>query len=208
MKQCHPRIWTPALVRPNYKLNCVWCTVELKVIGNLECRIKFYREKKTRHFFYTIEYPYPPTNSVHVCFIQQLGGGGKVGPNHTTAKKHGFFPFYISMEIPLNYIYTVYYRKKRDLYTMYLYRHKKNSHDHIFCIDITREITEEENKTEMSSSHMLTQTKLELWLWWCVGRGCGPVPWRWYMYMYVVCLGWPIWCVQLQLCAWMTLKIT
>jgi hypothetical protein len=43
--QCHPRIWTPALVRPNYKLNCVWCTVELKVIGNLECRIKFYREK-------------------------------------------------------------------------------------------------------------------------------------------------------------------
>jgi hypothetical protein len=48
----------------NYKLNCVWCTVELKVIGNLECRIKFYREKKPRHFFYTIEYPYPPTNSV------------------------------------------------------------------------------------------------------------------------------------------------
>jgi hypothetical protein len=33
------------VVRPNYKLNCVWCTVELKVIGNLECRIKFYREK-------------------------------------------------------------------------------------------------------------------------------------------------------------------
>ena len=64
MMQCHPRIWTPALVRPNYKLNCVWCTVELKVIGNLECRIKFYREKKPRHFFYTIEYPYPPTNSV------------------------------------------------------------------------------------------------------------------------------------------------
>jgi hypothetical protein len=42
----------------------VWCTIELKVIGNLECRIKFYREKKPRHFFYTIEYPYPPTNSV------------------------------------------------------------------------------------------------------------------------------------------------
>ncbi len=52
------------IVRPNYKLNCVWCTVELKVIGNLECRIKFYREKQPRHFFYTIEYPYPPTNSV------------------------------------------------------------------------------------------------------------------------------------------------
>ncbi len=64
MMHCHPRIWTPALVRPNYKLNCVWCTVELKVIGNLECWIKFYREKKPRHFFYTIEYPYPPTNSV------------------------------------------------------------------------------------------------------------------------------------------------
>jgi hypothetical protein len=41
----------------------VYCTVELKVIGNLECRIKFYREKKPPHFFYTIEYPYPPTNS-------------------------------------------------------------------------------------------------------------------------------------------------
>ena len=26
--------------------------------------VKFYREKKPRHFFYTIEYPYPPTNSV------------------------------------------------------------------------------------------------------------------------------------------------
>jgi hypothetical protein len=36
----------------------------LKVIGNLECRIKFYSKKKPRHFFYTIEYPYPPTNSV------------------------------------------------------------------------------------------------------------------------------------------------
>jgi hypothetical protein len=65
------------IVRPNYKLNCVWCTVELKVIGNLECRIKFYREKKPRHFFYTIEYPYPPTNSVSkvkieicVCFVR------------------------------------------------------------------------------------------------------------------------------------------
>ncbi len=45
MIQCHPVIWTHALVRPNYKLNCVWCTVELKGIGNLECRIKFYREK-------------------------------------------------------------------------------------------------------------------------------------------------------------------
>ncbi len=54
----------PIIVRPNYKLNCVWCIVELKVIGNLECRIKFYREKKPRHFFYTIENPYPPTNSV------------------------------------------------------------------------------------------------------------------------------------------------
>ncbi len=53
------------IVRPNYKLNCVWCTVELKVTGNLECRIKFYREKKPRHFFYTIEYPYPPTNSAY-----------------------------------------------------------------------------------------------------------------------------------------------
>ncbi len=63
MMQYHPRIWTLALVRPHYKLNCVWCTVELKVIGNLESRIKFYREKKPRHFFYTIEYPYPPTNS-------------------------------------------------------------------------------------------------------------------------------------------------
>jgi hypothetical protein len=59
------------IVRPNYKLNCVWCTVELKVIGNLECRIKFYREKKPRHFFYTIEYPYPPTNSVEVV-VQAL----------------------------------------------------------------------------------------------------------------------------------------
>ncbi len=45
------------------RLNCVWCTVELKLVGNLEWRIKFYREKKPRHFFYTIEYPYPPTNS-------------------------------------------------------------------------------------------------------------------------------------------------
>jgi hypothetical protein len=51
--------------RPSYKLNCVWCTVELKVIGNLEWRIKFYSQKKQRHFFYTIEYPYPPTNSVY-----------------------------------------------------------------------------------------------------------------------------------------------
>jgi hypothetical protein len=50
--------------RPSYKLNCAWCTVELKVIGNLECGIKFYSKKKPRHFFYTIEYPYPPTNSV------------------------------------------------------------------------------------------------------------------------------------------------
>ncbi len=57
------------MVRPNYKLNCVWCTVELKVIGNLEYRIKFYREKKPRHFFYTIEYPYPPTNSVAECLV-------------------------------------------------------------------------------------------------------------------------------------------
>ncbi len=46
------------------RLNGVWWTVELKLVGNLECRIKFYREKKPRHFFYTIEYPYPPTNSV------------------------------------------------------------------------------------------------------------------------------------------------
>jgi hypothetical protein len=67
MMQCHPVIWTHALVRPNQKLNWVWCTVELKVIGNLECRIKFYRGKKPRHFFYTIEYPYPPTNSVGAC---------------------------------------------------------------------------------------------------------------------------------------------
>jgi len=52
------------IVIANYKLNCVWFTVELKVIGNLECRIKLYREKKPRHFFYTVEYPYPPTNSV------------------------------------------------------------------------------------------------------------------------------------------------
>ncbi len=33
------------------------------MVGNLECRIKFYREKKPRHFFYTIEYSYPSTNS-------------------------------------------------------------------------------------------------------------------------------------------------
>ncbi len=46
------------------RLNCVWCTVELKGVANLECKIKFYRKKKPRHFFYTIEYPYPPTNSV------------------------------------------------------------------------------------------------------------------------------------------------
>jgi hypothetical protein len=32
-------------------------------IWNAELK-KFYREKKPRHFFYTIEYPYPPTNSV------------------------------------------------------------------------------------------------------------------------------------------------
>jgi hypothetical protein len=69
------------IVRPNYKLNCVWCTVELKVIGNLECRIKFYREKKPRHFFYTIEYPYPPNNSVGSGVIKypniefQMSGG-------------------------------------------------------------------------------------------------------------------------------------
>ena len=67
MVQCHPRIQDlnpcpcQALL---YKLNCVWCRVELKVVGNLECRIKFYRKKKSRHFFYTIEYPSPPTNSV------------------------------------------------------------------------------------------------------------------------------------------------
>ncbi len=61
---------TCPIVRPNYKLNCVWCTVELKVIGNLECGIKFYREKKPRHFFYTIEYPYPPTNSVHALIVR------------------------------------------------------------------------------------------------------------------------------------------
>ncbi len=60
------------IVRPNYKLNCVWCTVELKVIENLECRIKFYREKKPRHFFYTIEYPYPPTNSAHSCVCERF----------------------------------------------------------------------------------------------------------------------------------------
>ncbi len=31
--------------RLNYKLNCVWCTVELKMVGNLDCRIKVYGEK-------------------------------------------------------------------------------------------------------------------------------------------------------------------
>ncbi len=61
MMQCHPRIWTHALVKSNYKLNCVWCTVEREVIGNLECRIKFYRGKEPRTFFYPIEYPHPPT---------------------------------------------------------------------------------------------------------------------------------------------------
>jgi hypothetical protein len=66
------------IVLPNYKLNCVWCTVELKVIGNLECRIKFYREKKPRHFFYTIEYPYPPTNSVCTLFYRIGNGGNKL----------------------------------------------------------------------------------------------------------------------------------
>ncbi len=53
------------------KLYSTWCTVELKVVGNLECRIKFYRKKKPRHFFYTIEYPYPPTNSVGVMSAQR-----------------------------------------------------------------------------------------------------------------------------------------
>jgi hypothetical protein len=32
------------------KLNCVWCRVELKVVGNLECRIKFYRKKNRGTF--------------------------------------------------------------------------------------------------------------------------------------------------------------
>ena len=48
MVQCHPRIQDlnpcpcQALLQ---NLNCVWCRVELKVVGNLECRIKFYRKK-------------------------------------------------------------------------------------------------------------------------------------------------------------------
>ncbi len=61
------------LLGPTKKLNCVWCTVELKVVGNLECRIKFYREKKPRHFFYTIEYLYPPTNSVEELTLLSNG---------------------------------------------------------------------------------------------------------------------------------------
>jgi hypothetical protein len=60
MVKCHPGFEPLPLLGPN----CIWCRVQLKVVGNLECRIKFYREKKPRHFFYTIEYPYPPTNSV------------------------------------------------------------------------------------------------------------------------------------------------
>jgi hypothetical protein len=38
--------------RPSYKLNCVWCTVELKAIGNLECRIRFYRKKTAALLLY------------------------------------------------------------------------------------------------------------------------------------------------------------
>jgi hypothetical protein len=37
---------------------------KLKPVENIQFKIKLYRRKKPRHFFYTIEYPYPPTNSV------------------------------------------------------------------------------------------------------------------------------------------------
>jgi hypothetical protein len=37
---------------------------KLKPIENIQFKVKLYREKKPRHFSYTIEYPYPPTNSV------------------------------------------------------------------------------------------------------------------------------------------------
>jgi hypothetical protein len=36
---------------------------KLKPVENIQFKIKLYRRKKPRHFFYTIEYPYPPTNS-------------------------------------------------------------------------------------------------------------------------------------------------
>jgi type IV secretory pathway component VirB8 len=36
---------------------------KLKPIENIQFKVKLYREKKPRHFSYTIEYPYPPTNS-------------------------------------------------------------------------------------------------------------------------------------------------
>ncbi len=37
---------------------------KLKPIENIQFKVKLYREKKLWHFSYTIEYPYPPTNSV------------------------------------------------------------------------------------------------------------------------------------------------
>ncbi len=90
--------------RPNYKLNCVWCTVELKVIGNLECRIKFYREKKPRHFFYTIEYPYPPTNSAGVPFAvgPPVTGVHALAFVHAVAGTHAFAGVsYLLLVLPL-----------------------------------------------------------------------------------------------------------
>jgi hypothetical protein len=64
MLKCHPGFEPMPLLGPTVEIKLLWCRVQLKVVENLECRIKIYREKKPRHFFYTIEYPYPPTNSV------------------------------------------------------------------------------------------------------------------------------------------------
>ncbi len=36
---------------------------KLKPVENIQFKIKLYWRKKPRHFFYTIEYPYPSTNS-------------------------------------------------------------------------------------------------------------------------------------------------
>jgi hypothetical protein len=37
---------------------------KLKPIENIQFKVKLFRENKPRHFSYTNEYPYPPTNSV------------------------------------------------------------------------------------------------------------------------------------------------
>jgi hypothetical protein len=43
---------------------------KLKPVENIQFKIKLYRRKKPRHFFYTIEYPYPPTNSEGSLFAK------------------------------------------------------------------------------------------------------------------------------------------